>query len=271
MPAAPLTFFVLGHRGMLGHLVYHHLREHRHRVIVSQERYTGHPTDPLIAEVAASSADVIVNCAGITTHRLVSDASMFVANTLLPLHIAATLAHGQLFVHPSTDCVFDGRSGDYAVDDVPNATDPYGLSKRLGELTRAGRGASVVVLRTSIVGPEQGTSRGLLAWFLAQAGPVSGWVDHRWNGITTLAWAQLCLAIARGESPIGPGLHQPTTEGAVTKLDLLQRFAEVFEHRIEIIPVETGAPIDRTLHPSHAMPPLEDQLRELQAWMSRTA
>ena len=269
MPASRMTFFVLGHRGMLGHIVTRHLQEHGHRVIVSEERYTGHPTDPVIAEIAASRADVIVNCAGITTHRGVSDASMFVANTLLPLHIAAVLAPGQLFVHPSTDCVFDGQSGDYAVGDVPNATDPYGLSKRLGELARAGRDASVVVLRTSIVGPELGTSRGLLAWFLAQAGPVSGWVDHRWNGITTLTWAQLCLAIARGES-LGPGLHQPTTEGAVTKLGLLQRFAEVFEHRIEILPVETGSPIDRTLRPSHPVPPLEDQLRELQAWMLRT-
>lgn len=269
MPA--LTFFLLGHRGMLGHVVHRHLVDHGHRVVVSDHRYVGDPADPLIAAMAASKADVVVNCAGITTHRGVADGSMFVANTLLPMHVAAFLAPGQLLVHPSTDCVFDGHVGDYAVDDTPNSTDPYGLSKRLGELALTAREGAVVVLRTSIVGPEQGTSRGLLAWFLAQSGPVNGWVDHRWNGITTLAWAQLCLAIARGESPLGPGLHQPTTEAVVTKLEMLERFADVFDHRIEIVPVETGAPIDRTLHPSHVMPPLEDQLRDLRAWMPQLA
>ena len=272
MSGRQMTFFVVGHRGMLGHVVARYAREHGHRVAVSDRRYLGEPDDLLIADVVASRPDIVVNCAGITTHRAVSDASLLTTNSLLPQQLAATLESGQMLIHPSTDGVFDGRTGGYAVEDAPNSLDPYGLSKRLGELALGSRGAEVVVLRTSIVGPEEATSRGLLAWFLMQQGPVNGWRDHRWNGITTLAWAELCVDIAAGKSQLARGLHHPTTASAVTKSELLELFAATFQHRIEIRPVDSGAPIDRTLVPSHVMPGLDDQLVDLRAWMrSRVA
>lgn len=264
-----LSFFILGHRGMLGHLVREYLESEGQSTVVSDTRYTGDPADPLITEIVDARPDVVVNCVGITTQRGTRDASLFTANTLLPQHLAAALSPAQLLVHPSTDCVFDGRTGNYAVDEAPNSLDPYGLSKRLGELALGVDNARVVVLRTSIVGPEQGTSRGLLGWFLAQRGAVGGWTDHRWNGITTLSWAKLCLQIARGISALGPGLHQPATERGATKLELLELFAAAFDHDVEVRPVETGTPIDRTLRATHVMPPIEEQLAELREWMGR--
>lgn len=253
---------------MLGHLVKQYLDGAGITTITSDLRYTGEPADPLIQAAVSSNADVVVNCAAIIPQRGPMDVSMFLTNTVLPQHLAAALSPGQLLVHPSTDCVFDGRRGSYTLGDAPDAVDPYGLSKRLAELALAARATNVVVLRTSIVGPEISSSRGLLAWFLNQAGPLKGWTDHRWNGITTLAWAELCLEIARGAS-VGPGIHHVTTEAVVSKFELLSIFARVFERPIEIEPVASKAPVDRSLTPSHAMAPLEEQLRALREWMAR--
>ena len=254
--------FVLGHRGMLGSMVHRTLASAGSRVLTSDERYTGAPDDPLIRDVVRSEADSVVNCLGITTARKATDQSLLIANALLPMELAARL-DGRTLIHASTDCVFDGRRGGYGLADHPNALDPYGLSKRLGEACVVE--PNVVVLRTSLVGPEAVTTRGLLAWFLSQTGPVDGWVDHRWNGITTLAWAELCIEILSGARPLGPGLHQPTTTTAVSKYELLQMFADAFGHRIEIRQVRNDNPRDMTLVPTVPMPELVVQLRELRA------
>jgi dTDP-4-dehydrorhamnose reductase len=188
---------------------------------------------------------------------------MMAANALLPVHLSSLLG-GRLLIHASTDCVFDGRRGRYRADEPTNATDAYGLSKRVGEACVAE--PNVVILRTSIVGPPAGAGRGLLGWFLRQEGPVEGWTDHRWNGITTLAWAELAARTVEGTG-LGPGLHQPTAPDEVTKEELLQMFGSVFGHRIDIKQVTTAQACDRTLVPTVAMPPLRDQLIALRAWM----
>ena len=236
-----MRVLVLGQRGMLGHVVARYLAEVGHEVIPGT-RYDG--------MLDLGDAEAVVNCAGVVR----GTAGLFLANALLPLHLAT---QGRLLVHPSTDCVFDGARGWYRVDEQPNATDDYGLSKRLGEGCLAF--PRVVVLRTSIVGP----GGGLLGWFLSQSGPIDGWTDHVWNGITTLAWARLAAAALVGDIP--PGLHQPTTAETITKYDLLRLFGEVFDHPIEVRPVSAGF-CDRTLVPTIAMPPIRDQLTELRDW-----
>jgi dTDP-4-dehydrorhamnose reductase len=263
-PAKGRVTFVLGHRGMLGAVVHRYLRERGHVVLHSETRYCGQPIDELVQEVVNSPAEAIVNCLGAIPASGASGPEMMAANALLPVHLSSLLG-GRLLIHASTDCVFDGRRGWYRADEPPNATDAYGLSKRVGEACVAA--PNVVVLRTSIVGPPAGAGRGLLGWFLQAESPVDGWVDHIWNGITTLAWAELAADAVAGRG-LGPGIHQPTTAGEVTKEELLRRFGEVFEHRIDVRPVRTGQACDRTLVPTTAMPPLGQQLIELRAWMS---
>jgi dTDP-4-dehydrorhamnose reductase len=252
---------------MLGHLVVQYLKQRGYPVLLSQHRYSGNALDPLIDDVKNARPDVVINCAGVTTHRPAVGMSIMASNALLPLHLTSVLTTDQLLIHPSTDCVFDGQTGNYSLRDQPNSQDPYGLSKRLGEVATAITNANVAILRTSIVGPEQGTARGLMAWFLSQSGPVDGWVDHVWNGITTLAWAQLCVDIALGNA-LGPGMHQPTTEASITKFDLLHLFGNAFDHRIEIRPKRTGKPVNRVLRPSYEMPPIDVQLADLRSWMA---
>jgi dTDP-4-dehydrorhamnose reductase len=249
---------------MLGALVDRYLRDRGHAVLTSDTRYSGEPMDGLVKEVVDSPAEAIVNCLGVTPESGQSSREMMAANALLPVHLSSVLG-GRLLIHASTDCVFDGRRGWYRADEPPNATDAYGLSKRVGEACVAA--PNVVVLRTSIVGPPAGAGRGLLGWFLRQEGPVEGWTDHRWNGITTLAWAELAARTVEG-SGVSPGIHQPTAAAEVTKDELLRMFGEVFEHRVDIRPVRTAQACDRTLLPTMAMPPLRLQLIALRTWMS---
>lgn len=243
-----MNVLIYGQRGMLGHVVARYLAEHGHQVI-DGGRYDG--------ALTLRDAEAVVNCAGV----LSGERGMYLANALLPLHLAARL-DGRPLIHASTDCVFTGDRGWYRVDEPTDAQSDYGLSKRLGEgcLTYP----NVFVLRTSIVGPPGDGGRGLLGWFLGQQGRVDGWTDHVWNGITTLAWAELArLAL---EDRLAPGLHQPTTAETITKCEMLRLFGEVFDHRLEVREV-TGIPCDRSLVPTMAMAPLREQLHDLKAWM----
>lgn len=267
-PARP-DVFLLGHRGMLGHTVLRWLEEQGCRVETTEEGYDGRPDSALIRQIAGSECDVVVNCIGRTDARSTTCADLFVANAFLPQHLSDVLRDGRILIHASTDGVFDGRRGGYRVDDPPDATDAYGLSKRLGERGLVGSGA--YVLRTSIIGPERGSSRGLLGWFLSQTGAVDGYEDQVWNGITSLDWAKLCLQIVRGEIRAGPGVVQPASGRSISKRQLLESIADAFGHRVPIRPVISGRPINRTLVPTVERPPIEVQLRELRAWYGSLA
>jgi dTDP-4-dehydrorhamnose reductase len=254
---------------MLGSAVVDTIRTAGYPCLTSSLRYGGGADDPLVGEVLASDASVVVNCAGITTHRQVTGPELLIANALLPQHLASALGPERLLFHASTDCVFSGLRGRYRVDEAPDATDAYGVSKRLGELSVRVPAARVIVLRTSIIGPEVGTARGLLAWFLSQPGPVRGWQNHFWNGITTLTWARLMLEIVTGARPLPEGIHQPGTDERESKYELLEMIGAAFNHRITIEPVTMDAPSDRTLEPTLRMPPIDVQLQELAEWWRR--
>jgi dTDP-4-dehydrorhamnose reductase len=121
----------------------------------------------------------------------------------------------------------------------------------------------------SVVGPDRGDGRGLLAWFLRQPSnePTPGYVNHRWNGITTLDWATLALAYAEEHIRGGlvPKVSQPGSE-CVTKYDLLCSFRDALAPGREVAPVEAAVTVDRTLVPTDRRPPFVQQLRRVAAW-----
>jgi dTDP-4-dehydrorhamnose reductase len=249
---------------MLGTVVVRLLVQEGYDVVTSDSRYGGRPDDGLIDEVRAASPRAVINCLGVIPATLSEAVPMMMGNGLLPIHLASAMP-GVRIIHASTDCVFDGKRGWYRADEEPNATDAYGFSKRLGE--KVALAPNATVFRASIIGPPASAGRGLLGWFLSSPGPVDGWSNHHWNGITTLEWARLARRALEGE--IGPGLHQPTTSMAVSKLELLRLFAGTFGHAIEIRPVVHREALDRTLAPTLEMPSLEVQLGELAEWMDR--
>jgi dTDP-4-dehydrorhamnose reductase len=252
---------------MLGHVVARVFAERGCEIETSSARYTGEPRDALIEQVRESGAEAVINCLGSTKRRDVDRDELRLANAVFPVHLATRLGPEQHLVHASTDCVFAGTRGNYAINDDEDATDAYGFSKALGEAI-AWR-PRVTVLRASIVGPDRADGRGLLAWFLRQPTdvPVPGYVNHRWNGITTLEWATLAYEAVVRQRNGGrrPSITQPGTP-PVTKYDLLTIFRDTYgtAHRIE--PVRTTEDVDRTLVPTNPRPRIADQVKALREW-----
>ncbi len=259
-----MRVFVLGHRGMLGHVAARYLAEAGFTVLTSDRRYGGAARDALVEEVRDSGADWVVNAIGRIKQKCSDRAELLRANALLPIQLAARLGAGQRLLHASTDCVFSGRTGGYATGDERDADDDYGFSKILGEAAAApGRGQ---VLRVSIIGPEYGEGHGLLGWFFRQAGPIDGYTNHRWNGITTLEWARRAAELLSGRwCPAAP-VVQLASPHAVTKYELLRLAAQVWGRRVAIRATATPTAIDRTLVADVVCPPLPDQLIALRDW-----
>jgi dTDP-4-dehydrorhamnose reductase len=169
----------------------------------------------------------------------------------------------QRLIHASTDCVFSGRHGRYRVDDERDAKDVYGLSKILGEQIAAN--GRCTVIRCSVVGPEVNGSYGLMGWFLRQHGAVEGYLNHLWNGITTLEWAKVCSEVISGQYGQYAAILQPGIEPSLSKCELLGLIRRVWE-KIEIKPVNAPESINRTLVPTSLRRPFCEQLTELKTW-----
>jgi dTDP-4-dehydrorhamnose reductase len=261
--------FILGHRGMLGHVVARRAAERGYIVVTTDARFGGGARDPVIDAARRSDTDLVLNCLGCTPSRSTDLWTLMVANALFPLHLGAQLRPAQYLIHASTDCVFAGALGQYATDSPRDAVDPYGFSKLLGEEIQ--RRPNTTVVRTSIVGPNPAAPRGLMAWFLAQPESVDvpGYINHRWNGMTTLDWADfaLDLADARLANPSRPvpTVVQPATT-VVTKYELLSAIRDIAAPTRRVRPVSAAAAIDRSLLPTDQRDPIREQLERLVEW-----
>ncbi len=244
---------------MLGHVVARLFEQQGWSVCTTARRFDGDPDGDFFAELRAARCAVIVNCAAA---RVEAGAQrLLLANALLPQMLAAGFAQA-LLVHASSDAVFSGTRGHYSLAEPPDALDAYGLSKRLGEhCTELGRS---VVLRVSVIGPEQLEPRSLLSRYLAEQRSVPGYTDVRWNGITSLEWARLALLAAEG--CVEPGIHQPASPEVLSKAELLAEIRAAWGRGPEIVARPSGEPRDRSLQPSRTVPPIAQQLRELRRW-----
>ena len=144
----------------------------------------------------------------------------------------------------STDAVFSGTRGPYLESDHPDPSDLYGITKWLGEV----RSDRAMHLRTSVVGFERRPGVSLLAWFLQrpEGDRVPGYVNHLWNGITTLHLARLVCGIVR-EGAFAPGIHHVVPADEVSKAALLELFAHAFDRSVTVVPQRSPSNIDRRL------------------------
>jgi dTDP-4-dehydrorhamnose reductase len=163
-------------------------------------------------------------------------------NSIFP-HRLAEIAkkNNARLINISTDCVFDGKKGNYIEEDVSNATDVYGKSKNLGEVT----GENCLTLRTSIIGRELQTSHSLVEWFLSNRGRgVKGFVNAIYSGFPTIVLADIIADLIENHQNLS-GLYHVSAE-PINKFELLKLINEAFQAEIEIEPF-TDFEIDRSL------------------------
>lgn len=260
------TVFVLGHKGMLGHVVSRYLREQGHEVLTTDKRFEASHDCQLLREVKHSNAEIIVNCIGKIRQKTTEPDALFMANAVLPIQLLQALSDKQQMIQISSDCVFSGRSAlPYTPNDNPDPIDTYGASKAAGEIVSLD--SRVTTLRTSIIGPEQSTAFGLYAWFINnKARKVNGYVDHMWNGVTTLQLAKVIDDYIRGVRISGSCVTHVASQHPVSKYELLVAINEVNDLNKTINPIQTDDPVNHELVAYNYEPAIKQQLQDLRDW-----
>jgi len=153
---------VTGAGGQLGRALVERLGD---RLVAAPRREELDVTDAGAARavVSRSRPGVVINAAAYNKVDAAESEPQeaLAVNAVGVLHLARAAAEvGALFVHVSTDYVFDGQaSRPYVEDDPPRPLNVYGVSKRAGEMMVAASGARAILIRTSgVFGP--GGSRG---------------------------------------------------------------------------------------------------------------
>lgn len=202
--------------------------------------------DALVSLFASARPQLVVNCIGLVKQR--ADArdplQALRMNAVLPHRLAGLceLVNARL-VHVSTDCVFSGSKGGYTESDPSDAADLYGKSKYLGEVAYP----HTITLRTSIIGKELSSARGLVGWFLSQASSVKGYTRAVFSGLPTVELARVVRDVILPRPRLSGVFH--VASEPIAKYELLKLVAEVYGKSIEIMPDDTVV-IDRSLNAS---------------------
>jgi dTDP-4-dehydrorhamnose reductase len=244
------TVLILGGSGMLGHKLVQVLSPEfqvwttvrtsaptfTRLAVASKVRVIGcvsvDDIDSVFAAIELSKPQVIINCIGVV--KQVEDSLNPIAN----IAVNALFPH-QLFqkckaadirlITVSTDCVFSGARGNYSEDDLADAQDRYGRSKRLGEVDAPG----CLTIRTSLVGRQLSNAYGLIEWFFSRQGTtVDGYTNALFSGVTTLKAAELITDVVLRHNELW-GIRHLASE-PISKYDLLTLVKRTFNLNIDI-------------------------------------
>jgi|TARA_B100000035_G_scaffold313704_1_gene328049 dTDP-4-dehydrorhamnose reductase len=228
-----MRILVLGHKGMLGHMVYKVLNNN-YKVKTIDERF------PNWNKEMFNDVDIIINCIGAIPQKV----DKFDINWEIPIWLNENT--NCKIIHPATDCEVD----------VSN----YGLSKKRATDYIKNYGKLTKIIQTSIIGPELNSNDSLLEWFLSQRGEVYGYTKAIWNGVTTLEWAKQCEVIINNwdASPLLTILYSDK----VSKFRLLHTIQECYgKTDVVIMPKKLGK--DKSLTGNVKTKDIRIQIKEL--------
>jgi dTDP-4-dehydrorhamnose reductase len=259
-----MKILVLGVTGMLGNVMFKYLSKNdayqvygSARAASARQHFDQAAAKTILSGVDVENQDalvqlfntvkpnVVINCVGLIKQLAAANdpLSALPINSILPHRLAALCdLAGARLIHVSTDCVFAGTKGNYLESDQSDATDLYGRSKYLGEVSAA----HCITLRTSIIGPELGGgAHALLGWFLSQQGAANGYTRAIFSGLPTIELAKVVGDVVIPRKDLS-GLYHVAAD-PISKFDLLALVAEIYGKQIEIKPVDDPA-IDRSLN-----------------------
>lgn len=212
----------------------------------------------------------VINAIGITKPLIHDDNAFEVErairiNSLFPHWLAAKAqAVGAQVLQIATDCVYSGSKGAYIETDRHDALDVYGKTKSLGEVMQP----CMHHLRCSIIGPEPKDFKFLLEWFRRQpvSAQVNGYINHRWNGVTTFHFARIIQGIIKAGITL-PHVQHLVPTGDVTKAEMLKEFSQAYNRQdVQIRDTAASLVIDRRLSTNN--PDLNQQLWQLAGYNS---
>jgi len=233
----PKRILVLGHTGMLGHMVVKYLGQF-HKIETTDLRF---PSTDFENFILTYTGDYIINCVGSIPQKT----KKFSLNYELPKFLERGAKCR--VIHPATDCEMDD--------------DEYGRSKKKASEYIRSYGKKSKIIQCSIIGPELHSHKSLLDWFLKNPShQVSGYTDAIWNGVTTLQWAKIARDMIDNWNDYKR--HNIVDGERISKFHLLFTIAEEFGKNVTIRPV-SGRGKDKTLKGEIRVPPIRAQLKDL--------
>ena len=234
-----LTVLILGHTGMLGHMVKLYL-EQFYTIETLSHRWG---TEEFKTAIQESDADYLINCIGAIPQRTKN----FDINWELPIWLDQNF-NGRI-IHPGTDCEMD--------------SDDYGVSKAKAALWLMENGLRTKIIKTSIIGYEVNGNASLMEWFLSNedGSTVNGYADHLWNGSTTYQWAKHAGQLIEKWNK-----HMDLTiigTEATTKYDMLVSINDIFGRQINVNKVLTGTTVNKCLELDINYGTIQNQIKEM--------
>ena len=202
---------VLGHNGMLGHMVSKFLKLNGLLVETTDLRWSSNEFKDFIREY---DGDYIINCIGAIHQRT----NEFDVNWELPIFL--DFYSKCKVIHPGTDCEMDD--------------DNYGRSKRIARDFIVTNSKQTKTIKTSILGPEKNTKSSLMEWFLSNKDDqeIFGYSQYFWNGNTTLTWSEIALDLMKNWDNYSK--ETIICSECISKKEILDSLNEVFERNISI-------------------------------------
>lgn len=240
-----MKILIVGSTGMLGSTLKEYFKSVNYNVL-TLDRYDLDLADcsrvELEEKIIEKGCDILINCAGLIKQRKgVSTADFISVNSLLPHRMSDICEKEDIkMIHFTTDCVFDGKIGDYTENDTHSVYDDYGRSKSMGEPKNC------TVIRTSIIGEEEENKLSLLEWVKSNKGnEIDGYKNHLWNGLTCLQLSKLMKYIIDNDLYWDGVKHIFSNQ--VNKYDLVKMINEIYELGIKIHPTNGPTLVNRTL------------------------
>jgi dTDP-4-dehydrorhamnose reductase len=190
--------------------------------------------------------DVIINCTG---YNKVDEAEnhateVFAINAHAPQRMAAVCkARGAMFVHFSTDYVFDGRSRKpYVETDAPSPVNVYGASKLLGEslVLREYTEGSLIARVASLFGVAGSSGKGgnfveTMLRLAREKGEVRVVNDLRMSPTSTMDVAKALLSLIHQRA--APGIYHIVNSGDATWFEFAQEIIHQAGIAARVVPI----------------------------------
>ena len=202
--------------------------------------------DSISRSLAAIQPNIVINCIGLIKQIWWGSDPLaaITVNAQLPHRISLVCKAAKArLIHISTDCVFNGKQGNYSLEAPTSAEDVYGKTKALGELAYP----HCTTIRTSIIGHELKGHYGLVDWFLAQKGETKGYSKAIFSGFPTVEIANIIQNLVI-PNPSLSGIYNVSAE-PISKLDLLRLIKKHYGLATEIR-ASDDVKVDRSLDSS---------------------
>jgi dTDP-4-dehydrorhamnose reductase len=259
---------ILGSSGMLGSHLEKAFKNSKFGIISFSRSYGPSSDDKSKYYIDASNRDwqsnlekpgvdftYLINCIGIIRHKINPQDSNSVTNAILVnslFSIALTdycIKKNIRLIQIFTDCVYSGESGSYSESSSKSPCDLYGFTKSIGESLAS----QSMNIRCSFIGLETSTEFELMSWALSEGtkNKISGYKDHKWNGVTAFQLGKLIKSIVE-EDKYEIGTQHFVPGNIVSKFELIQLISTFGAlGQIKLVGQDSGVMTDRSLTTDH--------------------